>query len=489
MTDPVYELYHSHAYPAMSHPATDPSVMAVSAALAGLEVRPPPGSSILEIGCASGHNLLPLAARWPNCRFTGIDFSKSAIEDARETARLAEMPHVEFIEADLRDFVPGDGCGYDYIFAHGIYSWVPEDVQRALLDFCTKHLSSQGVALISYNTLPGWSLRKSIVDVTRNLLVRSGKQSHGEILALLAMATGSHTPYARHLNTVLHEMFGKGDDILPFDDFAPINDPCTFVDFVGKASQSGMRYLGESKLAENFPLDLATYALEVLHSLAAEPLLSQQMIDVLTNRKFRRSILCRSDAPVRDRIPATTVLNFSIRCPHLFTRSANGAVLTCQSGNQLASFDKPLAIALYNILSETKTQSVPIHEVIGQMADQLKAPVDVHSFGRMILDSARKNLVSLRYEPLLFDTVPPAYPNLGKLRLLGAQKGQPLVDQHHAPCLLNDARKQQIAVAMDGTNRIDALTTLANTIAPDFDFNRWLNHLAARGMFSSKENR
>ena len=485
MTDPVHELYHSHAYPAMSHPATDPAVTSVSASLAGLEIRPPSGAAILEIGCASGHNLLPLAARWPDSRFTGIDFSKPAIDEARETARLAGLNHVDFIEADLREFNPGNGCRYDYIIAHGVYSWVPENVRQALLDFCATNLSSQGVAFISYNTLPGWSLRKSIVDLTRQLVDRSGKQSPEEILALLAMATGSHTPYARHLNTVLHDMFGKGDDILPFDDFGPINDPCSFLDFAGHASRSGMRYLGESQLAENLPLDLASDALEVLDPLAADPLLFQQMIDLLTNRKFRRSILCRSDALVRDRVSATTVLKFAIRCPHTFQCDSAGAVLTSHSGNELARFDQPLAVALFQTLSETKTQSVPIHEVIVHMAGQLKEPIDLPDLARLILHSARKNLVSLRHEPVLFDTVPPVYPNLGTLRLLASQKGWPLVDQHHTPCLLDDARKQRIAVAMDGTRRIDELTNLAKTIAPDFEFTQWLAHLAARGMFCS----
>lgn len=483
MPDPVHELYQSRAYPAMSHPSTDPAVTSVSAALAGLDVAPLAGASILEIGCASGHNLLPLAARWPQARFTGIDFSKHAIEEAREITRLTGMAHVNFIEADLLKFDPGNEVQYDYIIAHGVYSWVPKDVRQALLDFCAKHLSSQGVAFISYNTLPGWSLRKSIVELTRKLTSRSEPRNPEEILAQLAMATGDQHPYSRHLNSVLLDMFGKGEDVLAFDDFGPINDPCTFLEFAEQASSFKLRYLGESQISDKVPSALTPDALEILHPLADDPLVFQQMVDVLTDRKFRSSILCRADAPIRDRVPTTAVLQFSIQSPHHLSHATGKTLLTNRSGNELARFDEPLAIALFETLAETKTQSVPIHEIIVHMAEKLNERIDLPNLAHLILNSARKNLVSLRHEPVRFDAIPPAYPNLGPLRLIAAHKGWPIIDAYHTPCHLDDSRKQQLALAMDGNRKIDELTELAKTIAPRFDFQKWLNHLAARGMF------
>lgn len=488
MPDPVRDLYQSHAYPAMSHPSTDPAVTAVAAKLAGLDVTPPSAASILEIGCASGHNLLPLAARWPASRFTGIDFSKVAIEAARENARLAGLANVEFIEADLRDFAPGDGIHYDQIIAHGVYSWVPVDVRQALLDFCAANLPPNGVAFVSYNTLPGWSLRKSIVELTKQLGQRSAAgcicRESGELLAHLAMASGNHTPYARHLTAVLHEMFGKGDDVLQFDDFAPINEPCSFLDFVGHAGRSGMRYLGESQLSEIHPASLAPEALEILAPIAADPHALQQAVDMLTNRTFRRSLLCRADAPVREPHPAERVFDFSIRCPHSFERGAGGARLVDRSGNELSHFDQPLAVAFFSILSETRTQFAPILDVIVRMTGSMHEPPDPAPLARMILTWAGKGLVALRDEPLRFDTTIPAFPNLGTLRLSAARKGSPLVDPNHTPCLLDDARKQQLAKAMDGTRSVVALAALAKAIDPNFNFASWLAHLAARGMFT-----
>lgn len=490
MSDPVHELYQSRPYPSMSHPSTDPAITAVSAKLAGLDIPTPTCAHILEIGCASGHNLLPLAARWPDSHFTGIDFSSAAILDARQRAIEAGLSNVEFIEADFSAYDPGDDC-YDFIIAHGIYSWVPDQVRQALLDFCAEHLSHEGIATISYNTLPGWSLRKSLVALTDLISQRPAAAEIGKdpehILAYLATAAGCHTPYARHLTAVLHDMFGKGSEILPFDDFGPINMACTFLDFTGHASRSGLLYLGESQIADNFPASLAPEAASVLRPLGHDPLALQQTIDVLTNRTFRSSILCRADAPIQTRITAATALHFSVRCQHDFETTGQGARLIGREGEELARFEHPLAVAFFSALGESAPESVPMSEIIERMAEGLKDQFDpTHSLpplASLVMESARQNLILLRYEPVRFDPLPPAFPNLGRLRRMAAAKGQALVDIYHAPCSFEDARSQ-VAVAMDGTRSIDELAALSRAVMPQLDFHAWIGYLAERGMFA-----
>ena len=490
MSDPVHALYQSREYPAMSHPSTDPAITAVAAKLAGLDIPTPACANILEIGCSSGHNLLPLAARWPDSRFTGIDFSAAAIRDARQRAAEAGLTNVAFIEADLTDFDPGDDS-YDFILAQGIYSWVPERVRQSLLDFCAAHLSHEGVATISYNTLPGWSLRRTLASLTDLLSQRPAAGeigSHPEaILAYLATAAGCHTPYARHLTAVLHDMFGKGSEALRFDDFGPINEACSFLDFTAHASRSGLLYLGESQIADNFPASLAPDAATVLRPLAHDPLALQQTIDVLTNRTFRSSVLCRADAPIQTRITTATALHFSVRCQHAFEADARGARLVGHEGEELARFEHPLAVAFFTALEECAPESVPMAEIIERMADRMKDQFDpTHSLpplATLVMEAARQNLILLRYEPVRFDPHPPAFPDLGRLRLMAAARGQVLVDIYHAPCRFEDARVQ-VAMAMDGTRSIDELAALSKSVVPQLDFHAWLAWLAERGMFA-----
>lgn len=486
MSDAVHQLYQSRVYPAMSHPSTDPAVTAVAAKLAGLDIPTPSCANILEIGCASGHNLLPLAARWPESRFVGIDFSAAAIEEAQQSATLAGLGNIEFIHRDLQDYDPGEDS-FDFIIAHGVYSWVPQPTRQRLLDFCAENLSHEGIATISYNTLPGWSLRQSLVDLTRLLENRPAAETigpdHERILAFLATAAGTHTPYARYLTGVLHDMVGKGTTALPFDDFAPINEPCTFLEFAAHAGRSGLKYLGESCLQDNFPPSLAPGAEESLQPLASDPLALQQAIDVLTNRTFRSSLLCRADAPVQTRITSATALHFSVRCPHRL----EGTRLIDSSGNELVNFEHPFALAFFYALADTSPQSVPIQEILEIMAERLGDQFDpTHSLpviARMVMDSARQNLIQLRYEPLRFESAVPAAPNLGALRLLAAKQGKPLVDVYHTPCTLDEGRLQ-ISMAMDGSRSIEELATLSSSVMPKLDFHGWLAHLAARGMFA-----
>ena len=134
MPDAIHELYQRLVYPPMSHPLSDPAVSAVAARLGGLEVPHPRRARILEIGCCSGHNLIPLAQRWPESRFTGIDLAERAIHEARERAAAAGIGNVDFHAVDLREFEPADGP-FDFIIAHGFFSWVPDEVKVGFAGF------------------------------------------------------------------------------------------------------------------------------------------------------------------------------------------------------------------------------------------------------------------------------------------------------------------------------------------------------------------
>src|SRR5262245_16839036 len=73
------------ALPYLSLPIayTQPARLAAIAALHGLPFADPAHARVLELGCASGGNLTPLAARWPDAHFTGVDLSAQQIADGQ----------------------------------------------------------------------------------------------------------------------------------------------------------------------------------------------------------------------------------------------------------------------------------------------------------------------------------------------------------------------------------------------------------------------
>src|SRR5688572_33293332 len=129
-------------------------------------MRPPPAGEarVLELGCGTGGNLIPMALAMPGATFTGFDLSAVQIERAREAISALGLRNITVAQRNILD-VGKDADGFDYIICHGVYSWVPENVQQRILAICRESLSKNGVALISYNTYPGWHLRESVREM------------------------------------------------------------------------------------------------------------------------------------------------------------------------------------------------------------------------------------------------------------------------------------------------------------------------------------
>ncbi|WEJ99238.1 MAG: class I SAM-dependent methyltransferase [Candidatus Sphingomonas phytovorans] len=70
------------------------------------ELAPPPGGSVIEIGCGTGRNLIVAARAWPDARFYGIDISEAMLETARKNVAKAGL-------ADRIVFAQGDATAFD----------------------------------------------------------------------------------------------------------------------------------------------------------------------------------------------------------------------------------------------------------------------------------------------------------------------------------------------------------------------------------------
>src|SRR4029453_4018891 len=100
------------------------------------------------------------AAALPHARFVGCDLSGSAIADARRAARELGLSNVIFRQQDLST-LSDDPDAFDYIIAHGVYSWVPAAVRDALLALAAHRLSRNGVLFVRYNVPPVCPVREA----------------------------------------------------------------------------------------------------------------------------------------------------------------------------------------------------------------------------------------------------------------------------------------------------------------------------------------
>ena len=142
-----------HAPMMRSHPGR----LAARALWRGLPAPDAAKARVLEIGCASGGNLLPLAALLPEACFLGVDLSPVQIAAGEARRRRYGLPNVELRADSFEALGQADGA-FDFIICHGVYSWIPEPLRESLLRVIRERLAPHGVAMVSFNVLPGWRL-------------------------------------------------------------------------------------------------------------------------------------------------------------------------------------------------------------------------------------------------------------------------------------------------------------------------------------------
>lgn len=154
------------------YPHMAPVEISYCAALNGAK-HPDPTKpySYLELGCGLGRVFMTLAAANPQSRFVGVDFNATHIERAAAEIKTSGLQNATAIAADIRE-LPNDLGKFDYIAVHGVLSWVPEEVQKAILRAGQALLKPNGLLLVSYNILPGWAplmpMRQLMIEYTKD---------------------------------------------------------------------------------------------------------------------------------------------------------------------------------------------------------------------------------------------------------------------------------------------------------------------------------
>src|SRR5688500_18101200 len=136
--------YDRVAYRGASHAQTHPDRLASVATLFGMHPKAVEECRVLEVGCTDAGNLLPMAYALPGAHFVGIDLNDRAIEAGRAAITALGLSNITLQACDILEF-PANLGAFDYIIAHGVYSWVPAAVREKTLAVCRAHLAPQGI--------------------------------------------------------------------------------------------------------------------------------------------------------------------------------------------------------------------------------------------------------------------------------------------------------------------------------------------------------
>ncbi len=299
---------HSTAYDELPfsskpHRAQHPDHLFTMAKLCGLTPPSPDTARILEIGCAVGGNLIPLAHSLPNSHCVGIDLSTKQIEAAKAATEVLGMHNLTFHVLDAAALDSSFGS-FDYIICHGVYSWVTQETQEKLLENIARLLSPDGVALVSFNLLPGWYTRQTIRDFLTHgvdqssaaLSLQDFVKVSREKLALFEKSLGFERYYAMHMQTELNRLAREPDSYLAHEFLAKENHPCYLGDFCAALEARQLSFVCDAKLTRNYSwllsdLGLADEVVKEAFERLETAQAREQFFDYVFNTPYREALI------------------------------------------------------------------------------------------------------------------------------------------------------------------------------------------------------
>jgi SAM-dependent methyltransferase len=381
-------------------------------------MRPAPVTAcrVLELGCGDGANLIPQAYYLPQSRFMGVDLAEAPIAAGRAIAAELGLSNISLRAADLRDLGPDEG-EFDYIFAHGLYSWIPADVRDRLMAVCSERLAPQGVAFVSYNVYPGRYPRQMIREILlyHTRAIEDPAQRIAEARRLLTQIDHEE---AKHV-------MEHSDDALFHDDLAPINDPVWFHEFAAHARRHGLQYLAEAQSHKTFDP-----AMEPAQENAAQVIEREQYVDFRKLRRFRETLLCH-EAVALDRAIGPARMN-----GFLFSESQRAQQISGGQGVQAVQ-------AVVEALHQTGQLPVQFEELIPYAGN-------AELLGQILFALLVAGCVNLHAHDFPCEETVTEAPRASRLARYQAALGTSVTSVCHIPVEL-DAVAQHLVRLLDGT--------------------------------------
>jgi methyltransferase-like protein/SAM-dependent methyltransferase len=369
--------YTSHAYP-----LTHPDRLAMVGRLFGMEPPDVTRARVLELGCASGGNLIPMAEQYPGGTFVGVDLSARQIEEGQGALADIGIDNVTLRKADIERIDAGWGT-FDYILCHGVYSWVPPSTQERILEICNRNLSPEGIAYISYNTYPGWHVRESVRHMTR-FHVAQFTDAHEQteqaaaLVDFLASSVAEDDLYGRLLRRELDILARTSPEYLFHEHLEHHNAPLYFHQFAERLGPKGLQYLGEADVHTMLAREMDPAVAETLGRISPDIIVLEQYMDFVRNRQFRQSLICHEDVELDRNIRPEILPGFFIGYGGTVRNGAvdlrSDVMQTFESDGEISvSSGLPIAKAALTVAGERWPDAVGFEELCEAAGQRLEA--------------------------------------------------------------------------------------------------------------------
>ncbi|KAF0103810.1 MAG: hypothetical protein FD142_209 [bacterium] len=462
--------------PYESVPITDthPDYLGALARLFGVETAPVEACRVLELGCAGGGNLVPMAFHLPGSRFVGIDLARAHVDEASAWISELGLDNIQVLHRSVSDDLSDLG-EFDYILAHGLYSWVPRPVQDAILAVCARQLAANGVAYVSYNTLPGWHARAGLRAMLLQHCAAGAPasqrlaQAHGLFDFLEPALRLNPADDARGLLAEIEYLRRAPPSYVYHEYLEETNEPVWFGEFMARARAAGLDYLADAGIASMLPETLGQEA-EAMLAGETDRIRREQLMDCARLRKFRRTLLVRRGVGGRERPDLEAFRGLALhadlsRAGEIDLASATPEEFDLPAGGHCV-LTHPVAKAAAMLLASRYPDSLSWPQLRAGAEDLLAAhgsPLAGAAENETALLSELYSLVahqaarvSRRAQALALDDLP-ARPAAHALARSQAGRGRVLASSRHVAVDL-DPHGARLVAALDGSRDLDGLT-------------------------------
>ena len=459
---------------------THPDRLATLGHLFGLTPAPVTHCKVLELGCAGGGNLIPMAFQFPESKFIGVDLSERHVETAQQTIKDLNLKNIRIEHASILEITESWGL-FDYIICHGVYSWIPAEVQDKILEISAKNLSPEGIAYVSYNTYPGWHMREMIRHMMRYHSEQFKKtdkriEQARALIDFLAASVPTNDYYGQMLKSELNLVQRSHNWYLFHEHLEEINAPIYFHQFAERADKHNLQYLGEADFSTMLTGGFSNEIAETLNEISPNILRIEQYMDFLRNRFFRQTLLCHKEHSLNRNLGIDNLKDLKITASFKTTspadlKSGQKQSFQTQSGQNITT-NSPLTNAALSVLNDywplAIDQETLFQEASQRLGDSLPTEEKTSAWNTVLEDLLycySSKIIELHTWQADIVTKVSAKPRISQLAAFQAANSQTVVNQRHETVDL-DIIAKELALVLDGTRDHNTLLDhLRNRIA------------------------
>jgi methyltransferase-like protein len=268
------------------------------------------------------------------------------------------------------------------------------------------------------------------------------------------------------------------------DDLAEVNDPVYFHQFAAQAAEHQLQYVGEADFFEMQDDTFTPEARQIFARMEDSRLTREQYLDFVKCRRFRQTLLCRCEAPLRYPADSSAIERF-----HISSQAEVKVTGTNLDGTPIERFSHPrggalevghpLGIRVLHHLVQRSPATISFADLFAAAsvegsADQDKARGQLRD---ILLEAYRAGVVEFRRTPLGCLPEPSERPMVSRFARWQLTRAQTVTTLRGENLRVEDEIGKRLFLLLDGTRTFN---DLEQSLAVEHDPNNGNGNLHKR---------